>query len=1429
MKKIYLLVFFLCCNLTGFSQFVENFNGGIPADWATLKILNGNVVTGSGVPEWGETPTAFEHLICEGTGAAFVGRMNIGMNNTSESWLVTPQITVPDNGRLYFLALQTLGADFGTTYQVRISTTSQTDHTSFTTTLISLTENELSNFNECREHGIQPVIDLQPYANQNVYIAFVKVDTQPSSGTSADRWLLDNVRVLAECPALTNIQATADIDSATITWNDNGAMSWEVVLVEGNNVPNDGVVDYTVNTNTVNITGLNPATQYTYYIRSLCDGNYSDWTNAQTFNTTLCNASQTCTFSFILYDDYGDGWNGNTMSVSQNGIIVENLTFSDGSTHQIDVGLCNGIPFSLTWNPGGFYSQEVGITIISPTGEQLYQMTPNTNTPGTTLFTDVVNCTPPTCPRPNNLTATNINDTSVDLAWTETGTATQWEVVILPTGSAFDDSNAVTVNTNPYTFTGLGSGVLYDFYVRAVCDTNDTSTWSVPITFQTDLCPASQRCAYKFILTDQYGDGWTGNTMTVSQNGVIIQTLSMSSGSQQEIMVDLCDGVPFSLFWNIGGGFAGEVGIIVENPFQEVLYEKPAGTGQQNSNLYTGSVNCTAPTCLSPVNPTVSDVIDTQATFSWTEQGTATQWEIAIEPEGTGAPSGNNSFIVNENPYTHTGLNPATKYEYYVRAICDANDVSIWSGPRYFETMVCHPDDQCLYSFYMNSTSSWGWDSARMQIIQNGAIVHELIHQSATPQTIQVALCNGIPFDIVWSVAGFSPNVVALEVTDSHNGFVFAMLPGEGTPNTTLYSGIVSCGVSNCPNPSDITISNITQTSAVVDWVETGTTTQWEYVALPVGELPNNNTVFTLTDTHPITIDNLNSGTSYRIYIRAVCSASDSSGIVYDTFQTLSLPAITVNTTQYTIPELVEDIFIKSDCAEISNISWSTGTNFNSVNGIGYFEKNNSSFPFTDGIILSTGNVDLASGPKTITTQSQGLINWNGDNDLNELLLSIGNTNGLLNATVLEFDFKAITDQISFDFIFASEEYGIFQCSYSDVFAFFLTDLETGVTTNLAVVPNTNIPISVTTIRNQLYNPSCSSENEQYFANFYPGNDIASANAPINFRGHTVPLTASSAVVPNKNYHIKLAIADYSDMQYDSAVFLAGGSFNFGEIDLGADLLVIDNTALCANGSHTLVSGIDTNIFQISWYHNDVLIPGENAATLVVTQSGTYTAVASNGTCNTSDSVVVEFFENLETIIAQPNNLTDCGASGTNTFDLSVNTPVILANLDPTLHTVEYYVSQNDAQNGVNAITDLQNFANTANPQTIYVRVYRNNTVCYAYTSFELQITTPNQAITDFSYDNTNYCLADNNPVITLNPNITPSGVFTATPSLNGLNSTTGEIDLSQTSTGTYTITYTVTDSGCTAGGSSSFVINLIESCLIPRGISPNGDGMNDV
>ena len=269
---------------------------------------------------------------------------------------------------------------------------------------------------------------------------------------------------------------------------------------------------------------------------------------------------------------------------------------------------------------------------------------------------------------------------------------------------------------------------------------------------------------------------------------------------------------------------------------------------------------------------------------------------------------------------------------------------------------------------------------------------------------------------------------------------------------------------------------------------------------------------------------------------------------------------ITVSTTEYTNEELVTEVLINSPCAIVDNISTVTGTNFGLGNGIGYFENTNPNFPMQNGVILATGSVNDAPGPNTSNTFAGG--GWPGDPQLFNYIQNLGIDPGLTSyndATIMEFDFTPLTDSISFNFVFGSNEYGTFQCSFSDAFAFFLEDMVTGDIVNMALVPDTpgEVPISVTTIRDQTHNGSCSSENPEFFDVFYGATGQPPASAPVNLNGLTVLMQAWQFVTPNNPYRMKLVVADRNDSSWDSAVFIEGGSFFIGSADLGEALTVV--------------------------------------------------------------------------------------------------------------------------------------------------------------------------------------------------------------------------------------------------------------------------------
>ena len=430
--------------------------------------------------------------------------------------------------------------------------------------------------------------------------------------------------------------------------------------------------------------------------------------------------------------------------------------------------------------------------------------------------------------------------------------------------------------------------------------------------------------------------------------------------------------------------------------------------------------------------------------------------------------------------------------------------------------------------------------------------------------------------------------------------------------------------------------------------------------------------------------------------------------------------AISVSSTNYTVPQLVNNVLINSPCVSATNITWSTGTNFGSSNGIGFFQNTNPNFPMESGVILSTGNIANAPGPNT-SLLNDGSTAWPGDTNLEATLAAAGISMVSKNASVLEFDFTPISPNFSFDFIFASEEYGNFQCLYSDAFAFLLTNVTTGVTTNLAVVPSTNTPISVVTIRDFQYNSSCPSVNAQYFGSFNGGS--GAANSATNYNGQTKVLTASSVLTAGNPYHIKLVIADRADPQSDSAIFLSSNTFNIGQDVLGQDLTVANNTALCFGSTHTISTGLSAANYSFVWRQGENILSSETGPSLTINQAGSYSVTYTNlfSTCDpVTDSVTIQYYPE----ISSPNPITiykcDNGAP-TQTYNLDLNTPVVKQGL-PALTVVTYFSTQNDANNNINPLPLLYN---SASGQTVYVRIQLPNSSCFIVKSFQLQMSPP--------------------------------------------------------------------------------------------------------
>lgn len=238
---------------------------------------------------------------------------------------------------------------------------------------------------------------------------------------------------------------------------------------------------------------------------------------------------------------------------------------------------------------------------------------------------------------------------------------------------------------------------------------------------------------------------------------------------------------------------------------------------------------------------------------------------------------------------------------------------------------------------------------------------------------------------------------------------------------------------------------------------------------------------------------------------------------------------------------LIREVFIGGGCFDVSGV-----TAIGNTAGLGEF-SDGGPLGIESGVIMASGNVGNSQGPNNNCCAGNSL-GQGGDPDLN--LLS-GQTT--YDATGIEFDFSPTIPQVTFNYVFASEEYPEYVCaSFNDVFGFFVNG--PGITggfsngsENIAWIPGTSIPVGINTVNpgvpGQFGGPNCGPKGSLSYSQYYVDN---TGGQELQYDGWTTVFQAVANVQVCESYHIKLVVADAGDSIFDSAVFLEANSFNAG-------------------------------------------------------------------------------------------------------------------------------------------------------------------------------------------------------------------------------------------------------------------------------------------
>lgn len=209
----------------------------------------------------------------------------------------------------------------------------------------------------------------------------------------------------------------------------------------------------------------------------------------------------------------------------------------------------------------------------------------------------------------------------------------------------------------------------------------------------------------------------------------------------------------------------------------------------------------------------------------------------------------------------------------------------------------------------------------------------------------------------------------------------------------------------------------------------------------------------------------------------------------------------------------------------------------NSAYGSFSYPTVNNDLQMTKGLVLSSGSVDDIANPGQFFASSAFFSA--GDNDLDILSAQQGGETSN-DACVVEMDVFVATDQLSFEYVFGSEEYPEYVFDpggFNDIFAFLVSgpnitgDPGLGNKKNIAVLPGTSTPVEINSVNNQV--------NWEFYRNNLNGSEIVYDGLTSDYLGVKKTLTARTSVTPCETYHLKLAIADRGDASFDSGVFIS--------------------------------------------------------------------------------------------------------------------------------------------------------------------------------------------------------------------------------------------------------------------------------------------------
>ena len=516
---------------------------------------------------------------------------------------------------------------------------------------------------------------------------------------------------------------------------------------------------------------------------------------------------------------------------------------------------------TLITNTGSYATYEFPLSNYTGNGHYIALMAPRPASSYNSGYVDNIEVgLIPTCPKPHNLHAVDVTTNSVELGWTEMGSATSWEIAYGAPGFDPDDASeatVVTASTNPFTVQNLNSSTNYEFYVRSLCSSTDISYWSSNLQTATTMTPV----ALPYTADFSTNDAWVLNNGSCTN------------------------------YW-VKGTVSGTPALFVTDNGTTPNYSITSTSVVAAQKLFTVGTSDTI---------TITFDVQVQGEGSYDYMKLFLAPASAQFPASTSAPSsgdyGYNSYSTNAYDFYTNGYGSQSSYHYVMNmASGTVHVVAKMPNPNVNPTST----STALMVFAWKNDLSVGTQPpatiTNLSVTTDGsgpAITDPTVATNAataietTSATLHATITN--PDNVTISAKGFEWKTTTggtftqIAGTGSGNGFTANLT--NLTPNTgytykafityngtTVYGSEMTFttleqGSEPCNVPTGLTASDVQGESITITWNNDANVSSWNIQYRPEGGQLSTAS----TQTNSYTITGLTGGTTYQIQVQANC------------------------------------------------------------------------------------------------------------------------------------------------------------------------------------------------------------------------------------------------------------------------------------------------------------------------------------------------------------------------------------------------------------------------------------------------------------------------------------------------------------------------------------------------------------------------------